>query len=52
MITVQNNKLFFKCGDAAIEVLELQQEGKKKMIAADYIKGFRVEKGWKVQFTN
>ena len=51
-ISIQHNKLFICCAQGVIEILELQQEGKKKMSAADFIKGFRTEKGWKAAVTN
>lgn len=45
-IIVSDNRLLIGCSDSAIEVLELQQEGKKRMSSTDFIKGFRVEKIW------
>jgi len=42
-----DNKLFIGCSDMPLEITDLQQEGKKRMPASDFIKGFRMEKGWK-----
>lgn len=40
---INNKKLFFGCADGAIEILELQQEGKKAMPVIDFINGYRGE---------
>lgn len=46
-IRISNKKLLIFCNDGPIEILELQQEGKKRISASEFIKGFRIEKGWK-----
>jgi len=33
--------LYLQCADGFLEILELQPEGKRKMLAADFINGFR-----------
>ncbi len=33
--------LYFACGDGYISILELQLEGKKKMMIADFLRGYR-----------
>ena len=45
-IMVADKKLIVSCGDSkCIEIVELQAEGKKSMLAADYLRGNPVEKG-------
>ena len=34
-----------KCGSGAVELLEIQAEGKKRMTAEDYLRGHKIEKG-------
>ena len=38
---IRENKFIIHCGSGAIEILELQQEGKKKIKTLDFINGFR-----------
>lgn len=40
--TFDKKQLIFKTGQGYISVLELQQEGKKKMSAEEFLRGFRV----------
>lgn len=40
-IIIKNKKIFVKCSDGFIEILELQLEGKKKMTALEFIPGLR-----------
>jgi len=40
-ITVDDKKLFVACADEKLEILELQMEGKKRMLAADFLNGMR-----------
>ncbi len=40
-ITIDGNRLFVDCADARIEILSLQVAGKKRMPAADFLRGFR-----------
>ncbi|HMT30748.1 MAG TPA: formyltransferase family protein, partial [Bacteroidia bacterium] len=51
-IHIENNCFFINCSDFSIEIAELQQEGKKRIPATEFIKGFRREKGWKAVNTN
>lgn len=46
-IRISDKKLLIFCNDGPIEILELQQEGKKRISASEFIKGFRIEKGWR-----
>ncbi len=46
-IRISEKKLLIFCNDGPLEILELQQEGKKRISASEFIKGFRVEKGWR-----
>jgi methionyl-tRNA formyltransferase len=48
-IKVEGNRLFAGCGqDTAIEILELQMEGKKRSNAADFVRGYRLSNGEKL----
>ena len=38
-------RLVVACGEGAVEVLEVQQEGKRRMAAADFLRGYELEKG-------
>jgi methionyl-tRNA formyltransferase len=46
-ITGQEGKLIIHCGSGLIEILELQQQGKKKMTAGDFLRGFRNHGAWR-----
>jgi methionyl-tRNA formyltransferase len=39
----QDHRLYAGCGDKAIELLEVQLEGKKKMEAGAFLNGFPLE---------
>ena len=39
-VSVENDKIYVGCGDASIEVFELQMEGKKVMGVKDFLNGF------------
>lgn len=44
-----NTHIYIGCIDAALEIIELQLEGKKAMPAADFLRGFRLrEEGWNI----
>lgn len=43
----EGDRLFMGCGRGALEVLELQLEGKKRMAARDFIHGYRPQAGEK-----
>jgi methionyl-tRNA formyltransferase len=48
-LLVRHGQLFVGCGhDSAIELLEVQPEGKKRMAAKDFIHGYRPETGERV----
>jgi methionyl-tRNA formyltransferase len=40
-VIVQDKSLLVKTGDAAVEVLELQQEGKKRLEAEEFLRGYK-----------
>jgi methionyl-tRNA formyltransferase len=45
-LAVKDGQLFVGCGSrSAIELLELQPEGKKRMPAADFVRGYRPQTG-------
>ena len=46
-VIISEKKLLLQCGDRLLELLEVQQEGKKRISAAEFLRGFRAEKGWK-----
>ena len=39
--TTKDGRMFVRCSDAYLEILELQMSGKKRMSAADFLRGFR-----------
>jgi methionyl-tRNA formyltransferase len=43
VIQVSNGKLIVQTGTSALEILELQLEGKKRMAAADFLRGNNIE---------
>ena len=42
-VAVRDGRMLVACGDGAVEVLELQREGKRRMDAADFLNGAEVE---------
>lgn len=42
-VTISGGKMFIAAGDGQLEILELQPAGKKRMTAADYLRGARFE---------
>lgn len=42
VITVSDNRLYVACGDNLIELLELQLEGKKRMVIKDFLNGIEL----------
>lgn len=45
VVEVQKDGLIVKCGKGALKITELQLEGKKRMDAGAFLRGFSVEKG-------
>lgn len=45
VVEVQKGGLIVKCGKGALKITELQLEGKKRMDAGAFLRGFSVEKG-------
>ena len=44
-ITVADSRMFVKCGDGSLEIKELQLEGKKRMDAGSFLRGYAVKDG-------
>ena len=42
-ITASGNRMVVACGDGALEILSLQLSGKRRMPAADFMRGFNLE---------
>lgn len=40
-VHVHDNKLFVTCADGTLELLELQQEGKRRMSTEEFLRGYR-----------
>ena len=45
VLHVDASRMFAGCGRSSIELLELQIEGKKRMNAADFLRGFQIKSG-------
>ena len=43
-IKAGKDRLYIGCGDTPIEILEIQQQGKKRMPASEFVKGYRNDK--------
>ena len=41
-VVMNGTRLFVGCSDKAIEVLEVQPQGKRRMTTADYLRGARI----------
>jgi methionyl-tRNA formyltransferase len=49
-LLVRDGRLFVGCGnESAIELLEVQPEGKKRMAAKDFVHGYRPRKGERIE---
>jgi methionyl-tRNA formyltransferase len=49
VLLVRHGQLFAGCGnDTAIELLEVQPEGKKRMPASDFVRGYRPHEGARI----
>ncbi len=48
-VTVDGGKLYVSCADKLLEVVELQLEGKKKLLSQDFVRGARIESGAKLE---
>jgi methionyl-tRNA formyltransferase len=44
-VLIDGSALYVGTGDGAVEILELQQEGKKRMSAAEFLRGYRFPDG-------
>ena len=47
-VRVVGDRMFVGCGESEIELLEVQMEGKKKMAAGEFLRGFQVKTGERV----
>ena len=47
-LLAEGDRLFIGCGEGALEILEVQVEGKKRMAARDFIHGYRPQAGDKL----
>ena len=47
-LLAEGDRLFIGCGEGALEILEVQVEGKKRMPARDFIHGYRPQAGEKL----
>lgn len=45
---LEDKKLVVACGEGAVELLEIQTEGSKRMLAVDYLRGHPVARGTKL----
>lgn len=50
-IEAESGKFFVACSDEVAEVLELQLEGKKRLVASDFLRGARIESGDRLKRT-
>ena len=44
-VKLNEGKLFISCGDASLEIIELQEEGKKRLSVQEFLKGHKIEPG-------
>ncbi len=47
-LLVDHNRLFLGCANSALELLEVQMEGKKRMPASEFLRGFQLASGEQV----
>ena len=47
-VHVDGERLLVGCRDSSVELLEVQMEGKKRMMAAEFLRGFQVKSGERV----
>jgi len=48
-LSARGRQLFAGCGEGAIELVEVQAEGKKRMSAADFLNGAQIEAGERLE---
>ncbi len=48
LITDEKTKILVATSDGMIDILELQQAGKRKMLTEEFLRGFRINSDWKV----
>jgi len=49
--TVLDNQLTIACGEGAIQIIELQRPGKKRELAADFLRGYPIDAGICLKYT-
>lgn len=48
-ISIMGDRLYFACGDGALEAIEVQPEGKRRMAAGEFVRGLRTAIGVHLQ---
>lgn len=48
VLSAESGAIRIQCGSGVLEILELQLEGKKRMTASEFLRGYPVEKGLKL----
>ncbi|MBK9285153.1 MAG: methionyl-tRNA formyltransferase [Sphingobacteriaceae bacterium] len=48
-LLIENYKIMVFAKDGIIEIIELQQQGKKRMLSADFLRGFKFQSGYCLQ---
>lgn len=48
LLTDKKTYLHIACGDGFIEIMELQLEGKRRMLISEFLRGFSISNEWKV----
>ena len=49
IIAVEKNGFSVACGQGSLFVTELQLEGKKRMMAADFLRGYQLKEGQRLE---
>ena len=49
--TILDNQLTIACGEGAIQIIELQRPGKKRELAADFLRGYPIDAGTCLKIT-
>jgi methionyl-tRNA formyltransferase len=49
--TILDNQLTIACGEGAIQIIELQRSGKKRELAADFLRGYPIDAGTCLEIT-
>lgn len=49
MIAVSENRIYAACGEGALEILELQMEGKKRMTSNEFLRGNKPDASFEIE---